>query len=156
MSSGFIETILSTCETVAKTSKYVHVSEEGIKTFIASLQTDPWYKEMLESTYKDDGKSEIVVFGSCDSPQDVVPTFSSPEAEINFLTCYGLLQFGGGFRNELHAAVNRGASDTMTLGLVHLYNTLKTLDAESLSCVDISTIHSAFGIEAVPDLEALS
>ena len=46
------------------------------------------------------------------------PLLLTPDEDIDLTTLFCLLQFGSGYREELHAAVGAGASDTLLRGLL--------------------------------------
>lgn len=66
----------------------------------------------------------------------------------NFALLFGLMQFGHGFRYELHRLCGRGASRTITLGVRTLHTT-GALDAARLRLLTTADIQQAF--ELPPD-----
>lgn len=55
---------------------------------------------------------------------DTVPDeFRDDRDAVNFAMLFSLLQFGHGFRYELHQFCGRGASQTITLGVRALHTT---------------------------------
>uniref|UniRef100_A0AAV1UNQ1 Queuosine 5'-phosphate N-glycosylase/hydrolase n=1 Tax=Peronospora matthiolae TaxID=2874970 RepID=A0AAV1UNQ1_9STRA len=80
-------------------------------------------------------------------------TFRSQQDELNFLTLYGLLSFGSGFRKDLHKFAGRGAHDTIVFGLIGMYISVPKLDAEFLQHVSVDRVASYFGIPLERDEE---
>ncbi|OWZ15910.1 hypothetical protein PHMEG_00010368 [Phytophthora megakarya] len=79
--------------------------------------------------------------------------FRSQQDEINFLTLYGLLNFGSGFRKDLHKYTERGASDTIVFGLIGMYISVPKLDAQFMQNVSIDLVASYFSLPLEKDEE---
>ncbi|CAI5725250.1 unnamed protein product [Hyaloperonospora brassicae] len=80
-------------------------------------------------------------------------TFRSQQDELNFLTLYGLLSFGSGYRKDLHKYADRGAHDTIVFGLIGMYISVPKLDAAFLQNVSVDIVASYFGIPLEKDEE---
>ncbi|KAI7868908.1 hypothetical protein BDF14DRAFT_1874459 [Spinellus fusiger] len=118
------EAIRTSCrQCIAKS--HVQVSEERARHFLESLDTAT-FEEL-----------------STDSPMRMPLKFSSMAEEINFIAFIDLLNFGSGYRLPLHAAIDRGAFDTIRFGAMsfHIGGTPMTAEKfKDLSAFDISEI----------------
>ncbi|RKP37434.1 hypothetical protein BJ085DRAFT_22330 [Dimargaris cristalligena] len=79
--------------------------------------------------------------------------FDTPEDEVTLVALIDLLNFGSGYRKELHAATGRGASDTILFGCMGLYlsgsaasSAASPLSAEALTQLHLADVASVFGI----------
>jgi len=70
------------------------------------------------------------------------------EDEVNFLSVLHLLNFGSGFRAQLHAAVDMGANDTVHRGMIGIRLGGHALNAEGLLKFSPEIIENSFGIKA--------
>ena len=79
-------------------------------------------------------------------------SFGTLESEINFWCVLGLLNFGSGYRRELHAACDgAGAFETVQRGVLGLYISGRNhggrgLDAGAMAAVSLHGVGQAFGI----------
>ncbi len=88
---------------------------------------------------------------NCDvGPED----FSNLPEAANFAVLFGLLQFGHGFRRELHKFCGRGAARTITLGVVNLRR--GGFAASRLRNVTIEDIREVFGLPGDGPLDELT
>jgi hypothetical protein len=70
--------------------------------------------------------------------------FDSKSQEINFISLLQLLNFGSGYRKELHEITGRGAYDTMCFGLMNAHISGINMDTLFMKEVDVQTIASLF------------
>jgi len=73
------------------------------------------------------------------------PLVLTPDEDIDLTTLFCLLQFGSGYREELHAAVGAGASDTLLRGLLCFALTGRRPTAGALShlrCAEVAEMWS--------------
>ena len=72
----------------------------------------------------------LVALNSFEDKPLVFPLkFDKIDDEINIIATYALLQFGSGYRKELHSLAGMGASDTMVRGLLGAHITGRSLDS---------------------------
>lgn len=87
---------------------------------------------------------------------DIVPDeFRSVAQAVDFTVVSCLLQFGHGFRYDLHRLCGRGASRTIAIGARALHGT-GDLDADRLQSLTVEQIREAFQLPVHPDLEPLA
>jgi hypothetical protein len=87
---------------------------------------------------------------------DTVPDeFRHVRDAVNFALVFSLLQFGHGFRYELHRLCGRGASQTITLG-VHALRSTGDLDAARLRSITVTEIQQVFRLPRDQTLEELA
>ncbi|KAJ2488946.1 hypothetical protein IWW37_004374 [Coemansia sp. RSA 2050] len=72
--------------------------------------------------------------------------FENQAQNLNLIAILDLLQIGSGFRQELHEAVNRGASDTINFGCMSMHISQTPLDARGLQALTLGDISRNFGI----------
>ncbi|KAJ2790128.1 hypothetical protein H4R20_007065 [Coemansia guatemalensis] len=72
--------------------------------------------------------------------------FDNMAQELNLISLLDLLQFGSGFRRELHEATGRGAADTIRFGCISLHISQTPLDAKGLQALTLGDISQHFGI----------
>lgn len=120
----------STCENALRVAQDVAIDDDKLAAFAADLD----YQAIRE-----------VANGHMGENCDVGPN-DFPEARdaANFAVLFGLLQFGHGFRYELHRLCDRGASKTITLGVTTLRE--GSFDATRLSNVTFEEIRELFGL----------
>ncbi|TMW67174.1 hypothetical protein Poli38472_012290 [Pythium oligandrum] len=86
-------------------------------------------------------------------PQRFPLNFKSLQDEINFLTLYSLLNFGSGFRKDLHKYCDRGAAETILFGLLGMYIDVPRLDAEFMAKISIDVLANYFSLPLDRDEE---
>ncbi|KAH7462026.1 hypothetical protein PRIC1_005899 [Phytophthora ramorum] len=118
---------------VAHESSSVHINADKVRAFVEEL--DP--KE----------------FAQLAEPTNFPLNFRSQQDELNFLTLYGLLNFGSGFRKDLHKYADRGAHDTIVFGLIGMYISAPKLNAQFMQHLSIDLIASYFSIPLEKDEE---
>lgn len=81
--------------------------------------------------------------------------FEDARDSVNFAVLFSLLQFGHGFRHELHKHCGRGASKTITLGTRRL-RASGNLNARRLAGISLAEVRQAFGLPENDDLDPLA
>ena len=126
--------VRATCAWAAATSPDVHIDDASIDAFASSLIASP----------------------PAPHPTHGLPlTFESLDAEIDLLTTLQLLNFGSGYRQELHAATGNGAWDTMQRGLLSLHISGRRPDAALLASLTLGDVSETWGIPLDRDVEVL-
>ena len=74
--------------------------------------------------------------------------FPDPTAEVSLLALLGLMNFGSGWRAELHRASGAGAYQTVQRGVIGLFLKDPQVRAETLAAVSASEVESWFDIQA--------
>ncbi|KAG6610481.1 Cobyrinic acid a,c-diamide synthase [Phytophthora cinnamomi] len=92
-------------------------------------------------------------FAQLAEPMNFPLNFRSQQDELNFLTLYALLNFGSGFRKDLHKYADRGAHDTIVFGLIGMYISVPKLDAQFMKGLSIDLVASYFSIPLEKDEE---
>ncbi|KAF4315905.1 hypothetical protein BBO99_00007955 [Phytophthora kernoviae] len=118
---------------VAHEDSSVRVNSDKVRAFIEELD-----------------RSE---FQKLAEPMHFPLNFRSQQDEINFLTLYGLLNFGSGFRKELHKYADRGAHDTIVFGLIGMYISVPKLSGEFMKNLSLDLVASYFSIPLEKDEE---
>lgn len=77
--------------------------------------------------------------------------FDSKSQEINFIALLQLLNFGSGYRKELHEITGRGAYDTICFGLMNAHISSIKLDTVFMKQADLQTIASLFQLPLLED-----
>ncbi|CAI5710524.1 unnamed protein product [Peronospora destructor] len=95
-------------------------------------------------------------FARVAEPMNFPLNFRSQQDELNFLTLYGLLNFGSGYRKDLHKYVDRGAHDTIVFGLIGMYISVPKLNAQFLQHLSIDLVATFFSIPLEKDEEVLT
>eukprot|EP00761_Pharyngomonas_kirbyi_P001934 gb/GECH01001938.1/.p1 GENE.gb/GECH01001938.1/~~gb/GECH01001938.1/.p1 ORF type:complete len:372 (+),score=99.81 gb/GECH01001938.1/:1-1116(+) len=112
--------------------RYVQVKTEKINEFIQNLDLEELKKEI--------------------EPRSFPLNFQSLNHEVNFYCLYSLLQFGSGYRHELHKECDRGASDTIVYGLMSMVIGGSNLDAQYMTSLSINDICGLFNIPQSKDV----
>lgn len=118
---------------VAHEDSSVRVNADKVREFVAQLDRKE-FDELAE-------------------PMNFPLNFRSQQDELNFLTLYGLLNFGSGFRKDLHKYADRGAHDTIVFGLIGMYISVPKLDAQFMKSLSLDLIASYFSIPLEKDEE---
>ncbi|CAH0485262.1 unnamed protein product [Peronospora farinosa] len=118
---------------LAHETSSVHVNAEKVRLFVKEL--------------------DIQEFARLAEPMNFPLNFHSQQDELNFLTLYGLLNFGSGYRKDLHKYVDRGAHDTIVFGLIGMYISVPKLNAQFLQNLSIDLVASFFSIPLEKDEE---
>ena len=126
------------CLHAVRVARDVWIDEEKLQSFSAQLD--------LEAV-------RDVMKGSMGENCDIMPDhFLDVDGAINFALVFSLLQFGHGFRYELHRLCGRGASKTVTLGVRNLRSE-GPLHASRLKRTSTTEIRQAFRLPNNPELE---
>ncbi|KAL7694136.1 putative queuosine salvage protein family [Plasmopara halstedii] len=96
---------------------------------------------------------DVKEFEKLAEPMNFPLNFHSQRDELNFLTLYGLLNFGSGFRKDLHKYADRGAHDTIVFGLIGMYISVPKLDARYMTNLTIDLVANYFSIPLEKDEE---
>ncbi|EEY60174.1 uncharacterized protein PITG_12498 [Phytophthora infestans T30-4] len=123
----------SCAKLVAHESSSVRISADKVRTFEEQLDAKE-FEQLAE-------------------PLNFPLNFRSQQDEINFLTLYGLLNFGSGFRKDLHKYTDRGAHDTIVFGLIGMYISVPKLDAQFMQGLTIDLVANYFSIPLEKDEE---
>ncbi|KAI9916591.1 hypothetical protein PsorP6_018205 [Peronosclerospora sorghi] len=78
-------------------------------------------------------------------------TTTAEGRNLRIVALYELLNFGSGFRKNLHKYVERGAHDTIVFGLIGMYISVPKLDAQFLQHLSIDLVASYFVISLEQD-----
>ncbi|CAO3695739.1 unnamed protein product [Rhizopus stolonifer] len=122
---NFVDTVRSSCRLFTETSP-VKISPRAIEQFLETLDAEQ-YKELAH-----------------DSTIRLPLKFSTDQQEINFVSMIDLLNFGSGYRMELHQAVDRGAFDTIRYGLMAMHIGGVDMDAKTLKEIDVYRVAELF------------
>lgn len=127
----------STCRHAVQVARDVSVDEEALQRFAAEL---------------DVGMVQGILDQSMGENADTLPgEFRHARDAANFALLFSLLQFGHGFRYELHRLCGRGASRTITLGVRALHAT-GDLGSARLRSLTTEDIQQAFQLPRDPAL----
>jgi hypothetical protein len=130
---SIFDKIRESCETATKMAKYVKINEMKLQHFATEkvlkvLSGNPDYFKKMEE------------------PTAMPIKFDNEDQEINFRVLYAALQFGSGYRKELHKHCGRGAAETMTYGLISMYLETSKLDAEFMAQFRLFDVEQYFRI----------
>eukprot|EP01135_Chromosphaera_perkinsii_P004698 Nk52_evm9s294 gene=Nk52_evmTU9s294 len=82
--------------------------------------------------------------------------FETFDAECNFICVQSLLEFGSGFRHELHAATGRGAHETMLYGVIAMHLSGSKLDNGFLQNVSAADVGQYFNLPMTVSKEVVT
>ena len=130
----------SSCSHAVQVARDVRIDEASLHRFASQLDV-AMLQDILNRPMGE----------NCDTvPED----FREGREAVNFALLFSLLQFGHGFRYQLHRLCGRGASRTITLGVRSLHATGQ-LDASRLRHLNETDIRRAFQLPKDPALEPL-
>lgn len=130
----------ASCRHAAQVARDVSIDEVALRRFVTRLEG---------SMVRD------VLAGHMGENCDTMPEeFGCAREAVNFAVLFALLQFGHGFRYELHRLCGRGASQTITLGVRALHAT-GDLSAAHLRRLTAADVHQAFQLPRHPDVGTL-
>ncbi|KAG7397425.1 hypothetical protein PHYBOEH_000779 [Phytophthora boehmeriae] len=112
---------------VAREDSSVRVNPDKVRAFVEELDRSE-FQELAE-------------------PMHFPLNFRSQQDELNFLTLYGLLNFGSGFRKELHKYTDR------VFGLIGMYISVPKLNGEFMKSLSLDLVASYFSIPLEKDEE---
>jgi hypothetical protein len=130
----------SSCHHAVQVARDVSIDEPALQRFAAQLDVEAVHD------IQDNSMGE-----NCDTVPD---EFRHGYEAVNFAVLFSLLQFGHGFRYALHQHCQRGASQTITLG-VRTLDATGDLSATRLRRLTAADIQQAFQLPPVPALMAL-
>jgi hypothetical protein len=132
------ELVRSSCRHAAHVAQDVAIDQAALHRFATQIDT---------------GLVKGILHSSLGENLDTVPSdFRQRQEAVNFALLFCLLQFGHGFRFALHQYCQRGASQTITLGVRALHRT-GNLSAVRLRSLATRDIEQAF---ALPQEQALT
>lgn len=131
---GPLQTVRTSCAAVAAKADHVTIHDSEIVRFLAEIDDERWAKV-------------------ADVPD--VPLRLEGEQRVNFWSLMALIQFGSGFRRELHAASGRGASDTIMYGLFGLQLGMDRITADFLASISLHAVASAFDLQIDRETEIM-
>ncbi|KAK1931878.1 Queuosine salvage protein [Phytophthora citrophthora] len=152
--SSFLARVRPSCsKLVENESSSVRINADKVRAFVEDL--------------------DVKEFEQLAEPMNFPLNFRSQQDEINFLTLYGLLNFGSGFRKDLHKYTDRGAHDTIVsifcerigwkmendlflfvvqvFGLIGMYISVPKLDAQFMQNLSIDLVANYFSIPLEQD-----
>jgi len=125
--TNILDKVRESAQYVTENNSVVKVNESAIERFLEGLE---------ESEFRE--KATPVVFPL---------KFDSPDEEINFIAIIDLLNFGSGFRHELHHALDRGAYESICFGAMAMYlSNGGKLDAAFMKRVSLFDVGSYFDL----------
>ncbi len=128
----------TTCFHAAKIARDVSIDEKTLTRFTDNLDVERVRNIMTTFTNE-----------NCDT---VPGEFRGVRDAVNFAVLFSLLQFGHGFRYELHQYCGRGASQTVTMGVRALHAS-GDLNANRLERLTVPEIGRAFQLPNITELE---
>ncbi len=129
-----------TCENAVSVARDVTIDGDALANFAAGLDV-----EAVRNVARGHMGENCHV-----GPED----FPDPSEAANFAVLFGLLQFGHGFRRELHELCGRGAAKTITLGMVNLRR--EGLETSRLRDVTLEQVREIFGLPGNTPLDELT
>ncbi|KAJ3109269.1 hypothetical protein HDU97_007763 [Phlyctochytrium planicorne] len=78
--------------------------------------------------------------------------FDSVQQEVNFLSLFFLMNFGSGWRVELHECADRGAFDTIRFGLMSMHISAENMNSSFLRDVQAHQVASYFDLPYTRDV----
>ncbi|EFA79439.1 hypothetical protein PPL_07857 [Heterostelium album PN500] len=119
--------VLSSAAWLSEHSKDVKINSEAIDKFIREITKDEY-----------DQKTSVMQFPL---------NFSNHEQEVNFWFVLDLINFGSGYRKELHEASGRGAYDTICYGLFGMFLSQSgNINAKFFKNLSLHEVSSYFNI----------
>lgn len=129
------------CLQAAEKARDVFIHKAGLEHFVSRLDVSAVQQVMSGSMGE-----------NCDtSPEE----FRDVRDAVSFAILFSLLQFGHGFRYELHEICGRGASKTITLGVRNL-RSRGNLCAARLRSITETDVRKTFGLPDNPELQGLT
>ncbi|KNC82354.1 hypothetical protein SARC_05367 [Sphaeroforma arctica JP610] len=129
---SYLQAVRDTC-TQLDTDGLVQVNQDAIKAFVQDRNAG-MIRKLGESL-----AAHITGFGI---------EFESLLQEVSFITFAHAMDFGSGFRQELHKFHRKGAFLTIKAGLINMYNLNHDLDSSFLAEITQDTVTECF----LPDL----
>ncbi|KYQ89702.1 hypothetical protein DLAC_09670 [Tieghemostelium lacteum] len=134
VSNSPIDHVIESASYVNEHSKFVKINNDKILEFIKNINKDEY-----------EAKSSVVQFPL---------NFSNAQQEANFWFTLDLINFGSGFRKELHELSGRGAYETICYGLFGMFLSQSgNLSAKFLGGLSLNEVGSYFSIPAQVEFE---
>eukprot|EP01132_Coremiostelium_polycephalum_P004070 gene4070-5095_t len=134
VSDNPLEKVKETSLWIDQHSKYVKINRSKIHEFLNTLTKEEFIS-----------KSQVVLFPL---------NFSNHVQEINFWFILDLINFGSGYRKELHKFSNRGAYETICYGLFGMFLSQSgNLSADYLNSLSLNEVSSFFSIPVSEEVE---
>ncbi|PKK74597.1 hypothetical protein RhiirC2_656249 [Rhizophagus irregularis] len=124
---NFVQAVRTSCHACRERSRIL-INEDAIRDFIQNIDISHFQK-----LSKSDGLQMPLKFDTL-------------EQELNIIGLIGLLNFGSGFRKELHEECGRGAFNTIRYGVMSIHITSSPLSAHALRSLTLSEVSSFFQI----------
>ena len=87
--------------------------------------------------------------------QRQLPLVFTLESKVNFYCLMAVLQFGSGYRTQLHAATGRGASDVILTGMVSMHISAPTIGADYLASLALHEVATLFSLPITEEYEVM-
>nr|CAG8479772.1 6384_t:CDS:2 [Entrophospora candida]CAG8529295.1 3786_t:CDS:2 [Entrophospora candida] len=123
---NYIQAVRTSCHDLTKKND-IKVNEEAVINFIQKIDSNH-YNKLSENN------------GLLNMPL----RFDTLEQELNIIGLFGLLNFGSGYRQELHEEC--GPFDTIRYGIMSLHITSQSLSSHALRSIKLSEVSSLFQI----------
>ena len=115
----------TSCATLAHSATaHVHVNADRLRQYALSLQPSALHRPQLRQ----------------------LPLVFTLDSRINFYCLMAILQFGSGYRKELHAATERGAADSILTGMVSMHISAPSINADYLAALSIHEVATLFSL----------
>ncbi|KAJ4455739.1 putative Cobyrinic acid a [Paratrimastix pyriformis] len=137
------EAILESCQRVAGCGAHVSISDEGLERFVGQLETD-WPKFAKQVSVDD--TPVIVPEPWKDTKFQERLIFSDERTEVNWIVAHCLIEIGHGWRHQLQAHHNRGASQTITLGMFTSHQAGFTYTARHMADLTLEQVAGWFNL----------
>ena len=112
---------------------HVHIDSDNLRRYALSLQPAKLCRPQLRP----------------------VPLVFTMESKVNFYCLMAILQFGSGYRTQLHAATGRGASDVILTGMVSLHISAPTIGADYLASLSLHEVATLFSLPVTEEYEVM-
>lgn len=123
-----------TCRDVLRGADDVSVSPEGVAAFLRDLDAEK-FRSMSSEVTRPPLK------------------FDTVESEVNYWCILNLLNFGSGYRHDLHKLCGRGAYETMMFGVLGMHISQIGFDADFLCDVALYDVANYFNLSKGMDIE---
>ena len=124
----------TSCRTLAQSNTtHVHINADKLKRYALNLQPAALHKPQLRQ----------------------LPLVFTLESAVNFYSAMAILQFGSGYRTELHAAAGRGASDVILTGMVSMHISTPSISADYLASLTLHEVATLFSLRITEEYEVM-
>ena len=122
----------TSCSTLAHSATtHVHINTDKLRQYALSLQPATLHKPQLRQ----------------------LPLVFTLEGKVNFYSLMAILQFGSGYRTQLHAATGRGASDVILTGMLSMHISTPSIGADYLASLSLHEVATLFGLPITEEYE---